>query len=93
MLEKIRCLFVCLLAAGCLPLVYGPVFAADPLLKSLHGHIPAAVSRMAAKGIVPATRALISPIELAAGKQAYFIGKPNPLMMRTARKPAVKLQA
>lgn len=38
------------------------------------------------KGIVPATRALISPIELAAGKQAYFIGKPNPLMMRTARK-------
>jgi len=38
------------------------------------------------KGIVPATRALISPIELAAGKQAYYIGKPNPLMMRTARK-------
>ncbi len=38
------------------------------------------------KGIVPATRALISPIELATGKQAYFVGKPNPLMMRTARK-------
>lgn len=38
------------------------------------------------KGIVPATRALIAPIELATGKQAYFIGKPNPLMMRTARK-------
>lgn len=38
------------------------------------------------RGIVPATRALISPIELATGKQAYFIGKPNPLMMRTARK-------
>ncbi len=37
------------------------------------------------KGIVPATRALISPIELATGKQAYFVGKPNPLMMRTAR--------
>ena len=34
-------------------------------------------------GIVPATRALIAPIELATGKQAYFIGKPNPLMMRT----------
>lgn len=40
----------------------------------------------AESGIVPATRALISPIELATGKQAYFIGKPNPLMMRTARK-------
>ena len=38
------------------------------------------------KGIVPATRALISPIELATGKQAYFIGKPNPLMMRHAKK-------
>ena len=34
-------------------------------------------------GIVPACRALIAPIELATGKQAYFIGKPNPLMMRT----------
>lgn len=34
-------------------------------------------------GIVPACRALIAPIELATGKQAYFVGKPNPLMMRT----------
>ena len=34
------------------------------------------------KGIAPATKALISPIELATGKQAYFVGKPNPLMMR-----------
>ena len=34
-------------------------------------------------GIAPACRALISPIELATGKQAYFVGKPNPLMMRT----------
>ncbi len=34
------------------------------------------------KGIAPATKALISPIELATGRQAYFIGKPNPLMMR-----------
>lgn len=33
-------------------------------------------------GIAPATKALISPIELATGKQAYFVGKPNPLMMR-----------
>ncbi|MEI6602275.1 MAG: HAD hydrolase-like protein, partial [Clostridia bacterium] len=38
------------------------------------------------KGIVPATRALIAPIELSTGKQAYYIGKPNPLMMRHARK-------
>ena len=34
-------------------------------------------------GIVPACRALISPIEMATGKKAYFVGKPNPLMMRT----------
>ncbi len=37
-------------------------------------------------GIMPATKALISPIELATGKQAYFVGKPNPLMMRHALK-------
>lgn len=34
-------------------------------------------------GIIPACRAMISPIEMATGKKAYFIGKPNPLMMRT----------
>jgi len=34
-------------------------------------------------GIVPACRALIAPIELATGKSAYFVGKPNPLIMRT----------
>lgn len=38
------------------------------------------------KGIVPATRALIAPIELTTGRQAYFVGKPNPLMMRIAMK-------
>lgn len=37
-------------------------------------------------GIIPACRALIAPIELATGKQAYFVGKPNPLMMRTGLK-------
>jgi NagD protein len=37
-------------------------------------------------GIAPATKALIAPIELATGKQAYFVGKPNPLMMRIALK-------
>lgn len=37
-------------------------------------------------GIAPATAALIAPIEIAAGKKAYFVGKPNPLMMRSALK-------
>jgi NagD protein len=37
-------------------------------------------------GIVPATRALIAPIELSTGRKAYYIGKPNPLMMRIALK-------
>jgi NagD protein len=37
-------------------------------------------------GIIPATKALISPIELATGRKAYYIGKPNPLMMRIALK-------
>ena len=38
------------------------------------------------EGILPATKALIAPIELVTGKEAYFIGKPNPLMMRHALK-------
>ena len=33
-------------------------------------------------GIAPACKALIAPIELATGRSAYFLGKPNPLMMR-----------
>lgn len=37
----------------------------------------------AENGIIPACRAMISPVEMATGKQAYFVGKPNPLMMRT----------
>lgn len=37
-------------------------------------------------GIVPACGALIAPIELATGSKAYFIGKPNPLIMRNALK-------
>ena len=35
------------------------------------------------RGIIPACRALIAPIELSTGVSAYFVGKPNPLMMRT----------
>ena len=35
-------------------------------------------------GITPSTAALVAPIEIASGKKAYFVGKPNPLMMRIA---------
>jgi len=34
-------------------------------------------------GLIPACRALVAPIELASERSAYFIGKPNALMMRT----------
>ena len=37
-------------------------------------------------GILPACRALVAPIEATTGKKAYFVGKPNPLMMRTGLK-------
>ncbi len=37
-------------------------------------------------GISPSVKALIAPIEIASGKKAYFVGKPNPLMMRIALK-------
>ncbi len=37
-------------------------------------------------GIIPATGSLIAPIELTTGCKAYYLGKPNPLMMRTALK-------
>lgn len=33
-------------------------------------------------GIAPACKALMAPIEIATGRNAYFVGKPNPLMMR-----------
>ena len=34
------------------------------------------------RGVMPATGALIAPIEIATGKKGYFVGKPNPLMLR-----------
>jgi NagD protein len=37
-------------------------------------------------GLVPACGALVAPIELATGRKAYFVGKPNPLIMRNALK-------
>lgn len=49
------------------------------------------VSGPVENGITPSTKALIAPIEIATGKKAYFVGKPNPLMMRIAlRKLGVK---
>ena len=49
------------------------------------------VSGPVENGITPSTKALIAPIEIASGKRAYFVGKPNPLMMRIAlRKLGVK---
>ena len=38
------------------------------------------------KGIVPACGAMIAPVELVTGRKAYFIGKPNPLIMRHSLK-------
>lgn len=37
-------------------------------------------------GIIPACRAFMAPIELTTGKKAYYVGKPNPLMMRNGRR-------
>ena len=34
------------------------------------------------RGIMPATGSLVAPIEICTGKKTYFIGKPNPLMLR-----------
>ncbi len=42
------------------------------------------VTGPAEHGLVPACGALAAPIELATGMKAYFVGKPNPLMMRQA---------
>jgi len=33
-------------------------------------------------GVAPGCGSLVAPIEMAAGTKAYFVGKPNPLMMR-----------
>ena len=44
------------------------------------------LTKTSENGIIPACRALVSPIEMTTGKSAYFVGKPNPLMMRHALK-------
>lgn len=38
-------------------------------------------------GEAPACRALVAPVEYATDRHAYFIGKPNPLIMRAAMGP------
>lgn len=38
------------------------------------------------QGIVPATKALVAPIELSTGCVPYYVGKPNPLMMKSGLK-------
>ena len=35
-------------------------------------------------GEVPACKALVAPVEYATNRRAYYVGKPNPLMMRAA---------
>jgi len=37
-------------------------------------------------GIIPACKAFVSPIELTTGKQAYYVGKPNPFMMSNGKR-------
>ena len=56
------------------------------LINRLEREIGMTLIRRDHSGITPACRALITPIEMATGKQAYFCGKPNPLMMRTGLK-------
>ncbi|HEY1014097.1 MAG TPA: HAD-IIA family hydrolase [Herpetosiphonaceae bacterium] len=42
------------------------------------------VSGPSERGLVPACGAVVALIQAATGAQAYFVGKPNPVMMRTA---------
>lgn len=68
----------------------GRAYSLDTLTKAVNLVIKGArligansdVSGPIDQGIAPACRALTAPVEIATGKQAYFCGKPNPLMMR-----------
>ncbi|EFL15357.1 HAD-superfamily hydrolase [Streptomyces sp. C] len=44
---------------------------------------PTGSYQSAAEGALPATGAVAALITKATGKEPYFVGKPNPLMMRT----------
>lgn len=48
----------------------------------LIGTNPDTTGPIEGSSIAPACKALTAPIEIATGKQAYYLGKPNPLMMR-----------
>ena len=41
------------------------------------------ITRPIEGGMAPACRAFVAPIESTTGKAAYYVGKPNPLMMRS----------
>ncbi len=71
-----------------------PTYAYDKIVKASHLVLNGArligtnpdLTGPTENGIIPACRALLAPVELATGRQAYYIGKPNPLIMRYALK-------
>ena len=60
----------------------GRSYSLDTLTKATN-LVMTGAKLIGANSDVSACRALVAPIEMATGKQAYFCGKPNPLMMRT----------
>lgn len=72
----------------------GKAYSLDTLTKAVNLVLKGAkligansdVSGPIENGIAPACKALVAPIEIATGREAYFCGKPNPLMMRTGLK-------
>ncbi|MBO4893628.1 MAG: HAD family hydrolase [Clostridia bacterium] len=44
------------------------------------------ITTPAENGLIPACRAFVAPVEATTGKKAYYMGKPNALMMRTGLK-------
>lgn len=72
----------------------GKTYTLDTLIKATNMVLNGAkligcnsdVSGPCDSGLMPACGALVSPIEIATGTHAYFCGKPNPLMMRSALK-------
>jgi len=55
------------------------------MLDSVQSFMRARGSKIAARGgIVPGTGAVAALVSAATGIKPYYIGKPNPLMMRTA---------
>ncbi len=77
-----RFLFICVLAAFGWPVATSSVFAADPPMKILHGHVPSAATRLPAKGNLPATNrlnlAIGLPLRDAKGLDDYLARIYNP---------------